>query len=70
MRYKELKIEVNKEELQTVVDALANIDITSLVIDDPEDLRDIEVVVGFTEAGIAITVREWEGDSQYRNIEI
>ena len=42
MRYKELKIEVNKEELRTVVEALANIDITSLVIDDPEDLRDIE----------------------------
>ena len=42
MRYKELIIEVNKEELRAVVDALASIDITSLVIDDPEDLRDIE----------------------------
>ena len=42
MKYKELVIEVEKEKLQELVDVLASADITSLAIDDPEDLRDIE----------------------------
>ncbi|MCR4860729.1 MAG: hypothetical protein K5910_08715 [Bacteroidales bacterium] len=35
-----------------------------------EDLLDITVNVGFTSAGIALSVREWEGDDSYRDIEI
>ena len=35
-----------------------------------EDLKDIEVRVGFTSAEVTLTVRDWEGDDQYRNVEI
>ena len=35
-----------------------------------EDLKDIAVKVGFSEAGICLTVQEWEGDDQYHEIEI
>ena len=35
-----------------------------------EDLKDISVKVGFSEAGIRLTVQEWEGDDHYHEIEI
>ena len=35
-----------------------------------EDLRDVSVKVGFTSAGITVSVEEWEGDNTYENIEI
>ena len=35
-----------------------------------EDLKDITVKVGFSEAGIRLTVQEWEGDDHYHEIEI
>ncbi len=35
-----------------------------------EDLADIAVKVGFSEAGITLTVQEWEGDDHYHEIEI
>lgn len=35
-----------------------------------EDLKDIAVKVGFSEAGIRLTVEEWEGDDHYHEIEI
>ena len=34
------------------------------------DLRDIEVQVGFTQAELTVTVREWERDEHYQNVEI
>ena len=42
MKYNELKIETSRDNLQKTVDALAAEGFESLVIDDPEDLRDIE----------------------------
>lgn len=35
-----------------------------------EDLKDIAVKVGISEAGIRLTVQEWEGDDHYHEIEI
>ena len=35
-----------------------------------EDLGDVTVSVGFTSAGITISVADWEGDDKYKNIEI
>ena len=35
-----------------------------------EDLKDIAVKVGFSEAGIRLTVQGWEGDDHYHEIEI
>ena len=42
MKYKALKIETRKDNLQETIDALMAGGFESLVIDDPEDLRDIE----------------------------
>ncbi len=42
MKYKALKIEIRRDNLQETVDALIAGGYESLVIDDPEDLRDIE----------------------------
>jgi hypothetical protein len=33
-------------------------------------LKDIKVKVGFSEAGVRLTVQEWEGDDHYHEIEI
>ena len=35
-----------------------------------EDLRDVEVKVGFTSATVTVNVLDWEGDDGYSNIEI
>ncbi|MCR4860938.1 MAG: hypothetical protein K5910_09795, partial [Bacteroidales bacterium] len=35
-----------------------------------EDLRDIEIQVGFAQVGVTLTVREWEHDDQYHEVEI
>ena len=42
MKYREFVIEVNKEKLDEVVDALAAVNITSLMIDDPDDAEEIK----------------------------
>jgi ribosomal protein L11 methyltransferase len=42
MKYRELVIEVKKEDLQEVLDALTAIDINSLMIDDPDDAIEIK----------------------------
>ena len=42
MKYKALKIEIRRDNLQETVDALIAGGYESLVIDDPEDLKDIE----------------------------
>jgi len=42
MKYLELIINVNKHEIDSLVEDLASAGFTSLSIDDPEDLRDIE----------------------------
>lgn len=35
-----------------------------------EDLRDVEVKVGFTSATVTVNILDWEGDDGYDNIEI
>ncbi len=35
-----------------------------------EDLRDIEVQVGYSQTEVSMTIREWEGDDSYSDIEI
>ena len=35
-----------------------------------EDLRDVEVKVGFSSATVTVSVLDWEGDDAYKNIEI
>ncbi len=35
-----------------------------------EDLKDIEVLVGFVNAELCLTVQDWEGEDDYENIEI
>ena len=35
-----------------------------------EDLKDIEVKVGFVNAKLTLTIEDWEGEDDYKNIDI